>query len=101
MTLDIQDPTVFMVVSGIWGLAMVGILISAIRLCYEIERRSGWRRPGNMPAYAAWIPVLLNRNVAQDDETQTLRWRMIQRFVTMLVGFGFFYLVLNAAGVRG
>jgi len=100
MTLDVQNPTVFMVVAGLWGLAMVAILISAIRLCYEIERRSGWKKPGALPTYAAWIPVLLNRNVAQDDETQALRWRMIQRFVTILVGFGFFYLVLHAAGAR-
>ena len=88
----------FLVVSGLWGLAMVAILISAIRLCYEIERRSGWRKPGDLPTYAAWIPVLLNRGVASDDETQALRWRMIQRFFTILVGFGFFLFVLRAAG---
>ena len=100
MRLDVQNPTVFMIVCGLWGLAMVFILISAIRLCYEIERRSGWRGQGSLPTYASWVPVLLNRGVAQDDETQALRWKMIQRFATMLVGFGFFYLVLHAAGAR-
>lgn len=99
MRLDIQNPTVFMTISGLWGLAMVAILVSAIRLCYEIERRSGWRKPGGLPTYAAWIPVLFNSGVAQDEETQRLRWKMIQRFLTMLVGFGFFYLVLYTAGV--
>ena len=99
MRLDLQNQAVFLTVCGIWALAMVAILISAIRLCYEIERRSGWRKPGGLPTYAAWIPVLLNSGVARDDETQRLRWKMIQRFLTILVGFGFFYLVLHTAGV--
>lgn len=100
MTPDIQNPTFFFVVCGVWAVAMIALLISATRLCYRIEERSG--RPmlkRGLPGYANVIPVAFNIGVAQDEETQTMRWRMNQRLLVMLVGFGIFYLVLAAARV--
>ena len=77
--------TVFMTLSGLWAVVTIGLLVRAIRICYQIERRSGWRKPGAVPAYAAWIPAILNRGVARDDETQRLRRRMNRLFLLILL----------------
>jgi hypothetical protein len=37
--------------------------------------------------------------VATDQETQRMRWRLIQRLLVILAGFVFFLLVLREAGV--
>ena len=95
----LENPVVFFMVCGVWALMMVALLISATKLCYRIEARSG-RRPlkYGLPGYANVLPVAFNVGVAQDEETQAMRWRMNQRLIAILAGFGVFYLVLRSAG---
>jgi len=95
----LQNQAVFMTLCGLWALAMVGILITVIRLCYAIEARSG--RPmlkGGLPGYANVIPVAFNMGVAKDEETQRMRWRMNQRLLVILAGFVFFAILVREAG---
>lgn len=79
----------FYPLSGLWGLAMIANLIWATRLCYRVEARSpAWaRRPGSLPTYAAWLPVMFNYKVARDAETQALRRRMNLHLALMPIGF--------------
>ena len=98
---EISKP-VFMALSGLWGVGVIGLLISAIRLCYRIEARSG--RPllggrAGLPGYANVIPVAFNFGVARDGETQALRRRMNMRLVAILAAFAAFWLFLKAGGV--
>lgn len=79
------DTAFFQAVPGLWSAATIVVLIYAIRLCYQIEKRSGWRKPGSVPTYAAWIPVIFNWGVARDDETQALRRKMNLLFLAVLV----------------
>jgi hypothetical protein len=87
----------FATASGLWGVAMIANLIVAIRLCYRIEARSPrWaRKPGSLPAYAAWLPVMLNHGVARDPETQALRRRMNLHFAAMPIGFLLLYALIH------
>lgn len=100
MTPEPDYPVLFFVIAGLWGVATVAVLISAARLCYRIEARSG--RPllkRGLPGYANLVPVAFNVGVATDEETQALRRRMNMRLLVILVGFGFLYLFRWAAGV--
>ena len=100
MTSEPDTPVLFFVLSGLWAVATVALLVSAARLCYRIEARSG-RRPlrSGLPGYANVLPVAFNLGVAGDAETQALRRRMKARLVVILAGFGLFYLSARAAGV--
>lgn len=96
----LQNPTVFFVFCGLWAMAMIAMFVSVTRLTYAIEARSG--RPtlkGGLPGFANVFPVALNVGVAGDEETQRMRWRMIQRLLVICVGFVFFVLVLRSADV--
>jgi hypothetical protein len=96
----LQDSTIFFVFCGLWAIVMVGMFISVTRMCYATEARSG--RPmlkSGLPGFANVFPVAFNVGVAKDEETQRLRWRMIQRLLVILAGFVFFFLVLREAGV--
>ena len=85
--------------AGLWGVAMVAVLISAIRLSYQIEARSeGLRNTSGVPRKAMWIHTILNWRVARDEETQALRRRMNLRFLIILVGFALFAVALWSAG---
>lgn len=96
----LQNSTVFFAFCGAWAIVMIGMFISVTRLCYAIEARSGRPMLGNgLPGFANVFPVAFNVGVARDQETQRLRWRMIQRLLVILAGFGFFLLVLREAGV--
>lgn len=100
MTPEPHDPVLFFAVCGLWGAGVVALLISAARLCYRIEARSG--RPllrGGLPGYASLIPVAFNVGVAGYGQTQALRRRMNLRLLAILAGFGAFALFLRAAGV--
>lgn len=90
----VSGETLLYVLSAVWGVTIIGTLISVIRLCYEIERRSGQLKPGSVPRYANVIPVAFNFGVARDDETQHLRRRMNQRLLLMLLGFGLFAVIV-------
>lgn len=100
MTSELDHPVLFFVLSGLWAAATVALLISAARLSYRIEARSG-RRPlrSGLPGYANVLPVAFNLGVAGDAETQALRRRMNARLLVILAGFGLFYLFARAAGV--
>ena len=90
----------FYVISGLWGVAMVANFIAAARMCYAIEARSG--KPllkGGLPGYANILPVALNFGVAQDDETQEMRWEMNKRLLIVLIGFAFYALYLRLSGI--
>ena len=91
--------TVFVAAAAVWGVCSIALLIAATRLCYRIEARSG-RRPlkYGLPGYANVIPVAFNFRVAQDAETQAMRWRMNRRLIAILAGFAVVYLLKSAAG---
>lgn len=96
----LQNPTVFFVFCGLWAVAMIAMFVSVTRLTYAIEARSG--RPmlkGGLPGFANVFPVAFNVGVAEDEETQRMRWRMIQRLLVIGTGFVFFVLVLRSADV--
>ncbi len=94
-----EPGTSFYVFAGVWGLAMVAVLISAIRLCYRVEERSdALRNRTGLPMRAKWLQVIVNHGVARDAETQALRRRANQRFVVILAGFALFGLLLRFAG---
>ncbi len=85
--------------AGLWGVAMVAVLISAIRLSYQIEARSeGLRNTSGVPRKAMWVHSILNWRVARDEETQALRRRMNLRFLIILVGFALFAVALWSVG---
>ncbi len=97
-----EPGTAFYVFAGVWGLAMVAVLISAIRLCYRVEERSeALRNRTGLPMKAQWIQVIVNHGVARDAETQALRRRANRRFLVILAGFALFGLVLHFAGRGG
>jgi hypothetical protein len=92
--------SVFFWLSALWGVASIALLISAVRLCYRIEARSG--RPllkHGLPGYANVIPVALNVRVAQDEETQAMRWRMNKRLIAIVAGFALLHLFRWAGAV--
>lgn len=90
---------VFYVLAGLWGIAMVAVLISAIRLCYRVEERSeALRNRTGLPMRAKWLQVIANAGVARDAETQALRRRANLRFLVILAGFALFGLLLQLAG---
>ena len=92
--------SVFFWLSALWGVASIALLISAARLCYRIEARSG--RPmlkHGLPGYANVIPVALNVRVAQDGETQAMRRRMNRRQIAIVAGFALLHLFRWAAAV--
>jgi hypothetical protein len=89
----------FYVITGAWGVAVVANLITATRICYAIEARSG--RPmlkGGLPGFANIIPVAFNYGVAQDEETQALRWDMNKRLLIIAGGFVAFYFFVTLSG---
>lgn len=90
----VSGEQILYVLSGVWGVTIIGTLISATRLCYEIERRSGKLKPGSLPRYANVVPVAFNIGVARDAETQSLRRRMNQRLLLIMLGFGLFSLIV-------
>lgn len=92
----------FYVFSGLWGTAMVAVLISAIRLCYRVEERSERLRDRTgLPMYAKWPQVIANLGVSRDPETQALRRRANSRFLVLLAGFALFGLFVQFAGPGG
>lgn len=96
----LQTPAVFFAFCGLWAAAMIAMWISVTRLTYTIEARSG--RPmlkHGLPGFANVFPVAFNVGVAKDEETQRMRWRLIQRLLVIGAGFVFFLLVLRAADV--
>jgi hypothetical protein len=99
MTDTFQNPILFFTLSGVWAAVMIFMFITATRMCYAIEARSG--RPmlkHGLPGYANVIPVAFNIGVAKDEETQRLRWRMNQRLLVILAGFVVFILLLREMG---
>lgn len=85
---------------ALWGVASIALLISATRLCYRIEARSG--RPllkHGLPGYANVIPVAFNVRVARDAETQALRRRMNARLIVIVAGFAVLHLFRWAGAV--
>ena len=87
---------------GLWALAMVVILITAIRLCYRVEERSeALRNRTGVPVNANIPAVMFNWKVARDAETQALRRRMNYRLLTVVGGFALGWLVLWGSGAEG
>jgi hypothetical protein len=87
---------------GLWALVMVVVLITAIRLCYQVEERSEALRNRTGLPFNANIPaVMFNWGVAPDAETQGLRRRMNYRLLASLGGFGLGWLVLWGSGAVG
>lgn len=92
----LQNSTVFFAFCAVWAFVMIAMWISVTRLCYAIEARSG--RPmlkNGLPGFANVFPVAFNVGVADDEETQRMRWRLIQRLLVIAAGFVFFVLVIG------
>jgi hypothetical protein len=91
----------FYVIAGVWGLAVIANLITATRICYAIEARSG--RPllkNGLPGFANIIPVAFNYRVAQDEETQALRREMNKRLLIIVGGFVAFWFFITLTEPR-
>lgn len=72
---------------GIWGLAMIALLVPAIRYSYAVERRSYPEKfEGRLPRRANVFAVAFNfPSIARDAETQVLRWKM-NRLLLVILG---------------
>ncbi|MGE0502917.1 MAG: hypothetical protein AB7I79_17360 [Rhizobiaceae bacterium] len=83
----------FGIVAGLWGLAMVVVLILAISLSYRIEARSAklTNRTG-IPRRAMLFHTVTNIGVAGDPETQAMRRRMNLLLLVILAGFVLFFI---------
>jgi len=87
---------------GLWALVTVVVLITAIRLCYQVEARSEeLRNRTGIPVNANIPAVMFNRGVARDAETQALRRRMNLRLLLSVGGFALGWLVLWGSGAVG
>lgn len=77
----------FYLFSGLWALIMLAIFIQAIRLSYQIEKRSPelTNRTG-LPQRAQIVHTVTNWKVARDPETQALRRRMNLLLLLCLAG---------------
>ncbi len=99
-----EPPTVqivFVAAAAFWGICSIMLLISATRLCYRIEARSGrplMKHGLRLPGYANVIPAAFNFRVAKDAETQDMRRRMNRRLLAILAGFSLVYLLKWATG---
>lgn len=77
----------FYLLSGACALTILAIFIQAIRLSYQIEKRSpGLINRTGLPMRAQIIHTVTNWKVARDPETQTLRRRMISLLLVCLSG---------------
>jgi hypothetical protein len=91
--------TLFILVSGFWGLAMIVNLVETVRLCYAVEHRSGMgSQKRGLPVFANIWGVAMNRGVAQDEETQELRRQMNRRLMIIVGGFVIFAVFVLVAG---
>lgn len=89
----------FYLLTGVWGLVMVGILIAAIRLSYRIEARSpDLTNRSGFPRNAMILHTVTNWKVARDPETQALRTRMNRLLMLNLLGFVVLWIGLLAVG---
>lgn len=69
---------------GLCSVATAWLLISAIRLCHQVEDRSErLRNFSSVARQAKLIRVALDRDVASDVETQALRRGMIARLLAI------------------
>ena len=92
----------FYAFSGLWGIAMIVVLIQAIRLSYRIEARSPeLKNTWGVPRRAAIIHTVTNWKVARDEETQSLRRTMNRLLLANLAGFLLFWLAIVWAGALG
>lgn len=89
----------FFWLSTLWGIASIALLISAARLCYRIEARSGRAFLTRLPGYANVVPVAFNVRVAKDGETQAMRRRMNRRLIAIVAGFAVLHLFRWAGAV--
>lgn len=93
----LQDPMTFVLVCGAWAIGMVAVFVSVLRMCTAIEIRSG-RQGAGIPGLANIWQAAINKGVADDEQTQRLRWRMNQRLLVILAGFLVFGVILREAG---
>lgn len=92
----------FAVFASGWGLAMLAVFITAIRLSYRIEARSpDLKNRTGIPRNAMIFHTMFNQRVAGDSQTQALRRRMNTLLLVNLLGFVAFgaYLALWGAPV--
>ncbi|TPN81795.1 hypothetical protein FJ987_22045 [Mesorhizobium sp. CU2] len=80
---------------GLWAIAILVVFVQAVRLSYRIEARSpGLVNRSGYPRKAMLFHTIANINVAPDEETQVMRWRMIRLLLIVVAGF-----VVTAAGI--
>ncbi len=84
------------ILGGIVGLAILAVFTTAIPISYAIEARSGKHEPGRLRRTNIWA-VAMNAGIAQDEETQVLRRKLLTRLG--IVALLFVVLAIIAAGV--
>ncbi|MGB3503593.1 MAG: hypothetical protein WBA44_18370 [Mesorhizobium sp.] len=91
-----EPGTLFYVLCGLWALAILALLVKAIRLSYRIEARSPElsNRTG-LPMRAKILHTAANWKVARDPETQELRRRMNLLLMTCISGVALMAIGIN------
>jgi hypothetical protein len=85
---------------GVGAIAIMAVLLLAIRLSYRIEARSpGLANRSGFPRNAMLFHTITNLNVARDEETQALRRQMIELLLIVVVGA--VLMVVVVASIRG
>jgi hypothetical protein len=84
------------ILSGIIGLAIIAVFVTASRLSYAIEVRSGRHESGRLRRTNIWA-VAMNIGIARDEETQALRRKLLTRLG--IVALLFVVLAFIAAGI--
>ncbi len=85
------------VLGGIPGVAIIALLLSAIRHSYAVEARSDPEKASRSFGYTNLVAVALNAGVARDAETQALRAKVLMRLA--VIGALFAALALLAFGL--
>ncbi len=85
-----------MIISGALAIAAIGLFISVTRLCYRIEARSDDGKSNPLPRFANLPRVVINYQIARDDETQAMRRTLLIRIVFILVILAVLAMLRNA-----
>jgi hypothetical protein len=74
-------------VSGVLGIIIITVMISALRLSYAVEARSDPRKAKRLFGYTNVMAVALNIGVAKDTETQALRSKILKHLAVIAILF--------------
>jgi hypothetical protein len=80
---------IYLIISGIWGVATIIGFVVAIRICYGIEAHlpDAVSAVRHWPCFARVLTVAFNNGVARDADTQTMLRRMNRILLLIMLGF--------------